>query len=172
MTEVEGSQADPTARLTAVQQWDAVRMTGPHLWHTLGYRRTDLRPGSTTIEWDAPVAYSFPSASGPIVQGGMVTAVLDAAMGGSCWTVLDADQAFLTADLRVEFLRSCRPGLLRAVGEVVRRTRRVVFCSAQLFDTNGVVLAASRCTQVVLPADGRAGRYVGEPPDGTAEPTP
>lgn len=164
MTEVDGAETGSADRLAAVAQWDAVRMSGPHLWHTLGYRRTDLRPGSTTVEWDAPVAYCFPSASGPIVQGGMVTALLDAAMGGACWTVLDRDQAFLTADLRVEFLRSCRPGVLHAVGEVVRRTRRVVFCSAQLFDATGVVLAASRCTQVVLPADGHAGRYVGQPP--------
>jgi len=79
--------------------------------------------------------------------------------------VLDNDQSFLTADLRVEFLRSCRPGTLRAVGEVVRRTRRVVFCSAELYDPDGIVLAAARCTQVVLPADGRAGRY-----DETPEP--
>lgn len=173
MTEVDGASVNGASvngaddRVAALRQWDAVRQSGPHLWHTLGYRRTDVGSGNTTVEWDAPEDYCFPSASGPIVQGGMVTALLDAAMGGACWTVLDADQAFLTADLRVEFLRSCRPGLLHATGEVVRRTRRVVFCSAQLFDAQGTVLAASRCTQVVLPADGRAGRYVGDPP--TAE---
>lgn len=150
-------------RLAGIERWDAVRASPPHVWHTLGYRRTGLRAGGTTVEWDAAVDYCFPSASGPIVQGGMVTALLDAAMGGACWTVLDADQAFLTADLRVEFLRSCRPGTLRAVGEVVRRTRRVVFCSAELFAPDGTVLAAARCTQVVLPEDGRAGRYPGDP---------
>jgi acyl-coenzyme A thioesterase PaaI-like protein len=63
----------------------------------------------------------------------------------------------------VEFLRTCRPGTVRAVGEVVRRTRRVVFCAAQLYDADGVVLATARCTQVVLPADGHAGRYEGVP---------
>ncbi|HEX5407347.1 MAG TPA: PaaI family thioesterase [Pseudonocardiaceae bacterium] len=156
-------------RFADIERMDAVRTAGPHLWHTLGYRRTALRSGTTTIEWDADEAYCFPSAGGPIVQGGMVTALLDAAMGGACWSVLDADQTFLTADLRVEFLRSCRPSTLRAVGEVVRRTRRVVFCSAQLFDAAGVVLAASRCTQVVLPADGRAARQAAEPEtDGAA----
>ena len=91
-------------------------------------------------------------------------------MGGACWTVLDADQAFLTADLRVEFLRSTRPGTVRATGTVVRRTRRVVFCEAQLVDADDQLLAASRCTQVVLPAAGKAGRYDapaadGSPPD-------
>lgn len=151
------------SRFADIARWDEVRRSGPHIWHTLGYRRTDLKPGSTTVEWDAGLDYCFPSASGPIVHGGMVTAVLDSAMGGSCWTVLDTDQSFLTADLRVEFLRTCRPGTVRAVGEVVRRTRRVVFCAAQLFDAAGVVVATARCTQVVLPADGQAGRYQGVP---------
>jgi hypothetical protein len=35
---------------------------------------------------------------------------------------------------------------------VERRTSRVVFCSAELLDAEGSTLAASRCTQVVLPA--------------------
>jgi uncharacterized protein (TIGR00369 family) len=109
------------------------------------------------------------------VQGGLVTALLDAAMGGACWTVLDKDQAFLTADLRVEFLRSAEIGTVSGHGWVVRRTRRVVFCAAELHrgETKGELLATSRCTQVVLPATGRAGRYdtsagdqaEGAPPD-------
>ncbi|HYS37736.1 MAG TPA: PaaI family thioesterase [Pseudonocardiaceae bacterium] len=150
MSEVEGT------RFADMERWDD--RSRPHLWRTLGYRRTELKPGSSTVEWDAPIDYCFPAAGGPIVQGGMVTALLDAAMGTACWTVLDRDQVFLTADLRVEFLRTCRPGTLHAVGEVVRRTRRVVFCAATLYDTEGVELAASRCTQVVMPANGRAGR--------------
>jgi uncharacterized protein (TIGR00369 family) len=132
---------------------------GPHIWHTLGYRRVLWEPGRTAVAWDAPEAYCFPSAGGPIVQGGLVTALLDAAMGGATWTVLDAQQAFLTADLRVEFLRTATPGLLTAVGAVVRRTRRVVFAAAELFDDTFTLLATSRCTQVVLPAAGRAGRH-------------
>lgn len=159
MTTANGSGFTPGERFADMAKWDEVRRSGEHLWNTLGYRRIDTTPGGTVIEWDATAAYGFPAAGGPIVQGGMVTALLDAAMGGACWTVLDNDQVFLTADLRVEFLRSCRPGTLRAVGAVVRRTRRVVFCSAQIFDTEGVEIAASRCTQVVMPAEGRAGRY-------------
>ena len=73
-------------------------------------------------------------------------------MGGACWTTLNNDEVFLTADLRVEFFRPTRPGRLRAVGTVERRTSRVVFCAASLYDADGTVTAASRCTQVILPA--------------------
>ena len=142
--------------------------SGTHIWSTLGYRRLSWDEGSTVIEWDATPEYGFPTRTGHVIQGGLVTALLDAAMGGACWSVLDEDAAFLTADLRVEFLRSTRVGTVRARGTVVRRTRRVVFCEAQLTDADGLLLAASRCTQVVLPADGAAGRY--GPPDAEGAP--
>jgi len=138
-------------------QWIGPPATGPHVWRTLGFRRRGT-PGQSTVEWDASEDYSFPTKNGPVVQGGLVTAVLDSAMGGACWTVLDPDETFLTADLRVEFLRTTRPGKLTANGVVVRRTRRVVFCSAELLDEAGTVTAAGRCTQVILPIDGPAGR--------------
>jgi uncharacterized protein (TIGR00369 family) len=151
----------PGERFADIDAWDHARVAAPHLWHTMGYRRLSWEPGATSIAWDATPDYCFPTAGGPIVQGGMVTALLDAAMGGSCWTVLDREQAFLTADLRVEFLRSAQVGTISAHGWVVRRTRRVVFCAAELHrgETKGELLAVSRCTQVVLPAEGRAGRY-------------
>lgn len=125
---------------------------GPNLWSTLGYRRVDWGPGTSTVEWDATAAYGFSTSAGPVIQGGLVTAILDSAMGGACWTTLDNDEVFLTADLRVEFFRPTRPGTLRAVGHVLRRTSRVAFCAADLFDGSGATLASSRCTQVVLPA--------------------
>jgi uncharacterized protein (TIGR00369 family) len=149
----------PGERFEDSSTWEAAGVDGPHIWRTLGYRRTDWQPGSTTIEWTAIPEYCFPTADGPVVQGGMVTALLDSAMGGACWTVLDNDQVFLTADLRVEFLRASRPGLLRATGTVVRRTRRIVFCAAEMCDSAGMMLATSRCTQVVLPDTGSFGRH-------------
>jgi uncharacterized protein (TIGR00369 family) len=126
------------------------------VWRTLGFSEIGRGEGTASVAWTATADYCFPSGSGPVVQGGLVTALLDAAMGGACWTVLDDDQTFLTADLRVEFLRATRPGALRGVGTVVRRTRRVVFCAADLLDAEDNVLATARATQVVLPGD--AGR--------------
>lgn len=69
--------------------------------------------------------------------------------GGACWSVIEEGESFLTADLRVEFMRAARPGTLRAEGRVVQRNRSVAFCSAELVDAQGVALASSRCTQIV-----------------------
>jgi uncharacterized protein (TIGR00369 family) len=124
-------------------------LPSPHIWLTLGYRSLEQADGRAVIEWDASPEYCFQTVTGPIVHGGMVTTLLDTAMGGACWSVLGQDESFLTADLRVEFLRSSRPGTLRAEGNVVRRNRRVAFCAAELFDPDGAMLATSRCTQII-----------------------
>jgi len=129
--------------------WEDVPTDVPHVWRTLGYRRTHAEHGRTVLEWDAPADYAFPAESGHIVHGGLVATLLDTAMGGACWTVLSEDETFLTADLHVDFLRATRPGPLRADGRVVHRTKRVVFCEAELYDTDGTHLASARCTQVL-----------------------
>ncbi|MFF5227510.1 PaaI family thioesterase [Dactylosporangium sp. NPDC000521] len=143
-------------RFSDVGDWNSSRgpngSAGPNLWRTLGFRRTGWEPGGSTVEWDATVDYGFTTPGGPVIQGGLVTAILDSAMGGACFTTLDRDELFLTADLRVEFFRPTRPGTLRAVGTVLRRTRKVVFCAAELYDVEGTTLAASRCTQVLMAA--------------------
>jgi len=129
--------------------WGEEAPPAPHIWRTLAYRGVEQRDGVSVIEWDATPEYCFHAPSGPIVHGGMVTTLLDTAMGGACWSTLDDDESFLTADLRVEFVRSARPGMLRADGRVVQRNRRVAFCSADLFDPDGTLLASARCTQII-----------------------
>lgn len=157
MTEVE--RRDESQR--SGNRCDGKRHVGEHVHTTLGYRRVGGSAGRATVEWDASAAYGFPTAGGTVVQGGLVTAVLDAAMGDAAWTVLREGETFLTVDLRVEFFRSTRPGPVRAEGMVVRRSSRVVFCTADLYDEAGELLAASRCTQILLPATGPGGRHTG-----------
>jgi len=128
--------------------WGESPPPDPHVWNTLGYRGLEQADGRCVIEWDATPAYCFHSASGPIVHGGMVAALLDTVMGGACWTVVTDEEDFLTAELRTEFHISARPGTLRAEGHVVKRNRRVVFCGGELFQ-DGELVASSRCTQIV-----------------------
>jgi uncharacterized protein (TIGR00369 family) len=129
-----------------------------HIGETIGMRVVERGDGRSVLEWDAQEAYGFPTSTGQVIHGGMVTTILDSAMGGACWSVLSEDEVFLTADLRVEFYRSARPGLLTARGSVIKRTSRLVFCAAELFDADDRLLASSRCTQAVLPAGGHGGR--------------
>jgi uncharacterized protein (TIGR00369 family) len=139
----------PRSRLA----WGEEPPPAPHIWRTLGYRGIEQRDGRSVIEWDATPEFCFHGPSGPIVHGGMVTTLLDTAMGGACWSVMAEDEDFLTADLRAEFMRAARPGTLRAEGRVLQRSRRVVFCAADLYGADGNVLASARCTQIVRRAN-------------------
>ena len=129
-----------------------------HIGQTIGMQVLERADGRSVLTWEAQPEYGFPTASGQVIHGGMVTTILDSAMGGATWSVLTDDEVFLTADLRVEFYRATRPGLLTAKGLVIKRTARLVFCAAELFDADDRLLASSRCTQTVLPATGGAAR--------------
>jgi uncharacterized protein (TIGR00369 family) len=130
--------------------WETLRPDGPHVWRTLGYRLAAADGDSAVVEWDAGEEYTFPdSGDKAIVHGGMVTTLLDTAMGWACARALAGAEDFLTANLHVEFFRPARPGTLRAEARVVERTRRVAFCAADLTDADGQLLASARCTQVI-----------------------
>jgi uncharacterized protein (TIGR00369 family) len=129
-----------------------------HIGETIGMRVPGRGDGRSVLVWEAGPQYGFETATGQVIHGGMVTTILDSAMGGACWSVLSEDEVFLTADLRVEFYRSARPGLLTARGSVIKRTSRLAFCAAELFDPDDRLLASSRCTQTILPAGGHGGR--------------
>jgi uncharacterized protein (TIGR00369 family) len=131
------------------RSWGDEPPASPHIWRTLGYRGIEQGDGRSVIEWDATPDFCFHDGHGGfIVHGGMVTTLLDTAMGGAMWSLLGEDESFLTADLRSEFLRSARPGTLRAIGNVVQRNRRVAFCAADLYQDDAL-LATSRCTQII-----------------------
>jgi uncharacterized protein (TIGR00369 family) len=129
-----------------------------NIGQTIGMQVVGRADGRAVMTWDAQPEYGFPTSSGQVIHGGMVTTILDSAMGNATWSVLTDEEVFLTADLRVEFYRATRPGPLTAKGLVIKRTSRLVFCSAELFDGEDRLLASSRCTQTVLPAGGAAGR--------------
>src|SRR3954467_9457287 len=144
------SDMTPGERFADGQQMDEMR-TGRHLWTTLGYRRISWEPGQSEVAWNATEDYCFPTAERPVVQGGLVTALLDAAMGGATWMVLDRDQAFLTADLRVEFLRSSHPGGVHGRWWGGGRSPWVFLRRTGVPDGDRGRPAADRFTQVVLP---------------------
>lgn len=137
------------------QDWMRHGPESTRFWRTLGYRRVESKDARAVIEWDAGEEYSFPDQAGNlIIHGGMVTALLDTAMGGACASSLVPGERFLTGDLRSEFYRPARPGRLRAEGRVVHRTRSLAFCAADLTDDDGHLVASARCTQIV-----RAGEF-------------
>lgn len=122
----------------------------PGIWSNLGWRVERLEPARATLVWDAETDHAFPAGDDWIIHGGMVTTLLDTAVGQATWSLLNDDEVFLTADLRTEFYRPARPGLLRATGWVVHKTRRITFTAGEAHDADGKLLASCRVTNMTI----------------------
>lgn len=69
-----------------------------------------------------------------VVQGGVVTAMLDASMAHAVLALDGLGTRVSTIDIHVSFLRPARAGRFVAVGSVVRSGRTIAFLKAELFD--------------------------------------
>ena len=152
-----------TTRFTPGERFDEQLVMGQEeprgIWAHLGWNRVELEPGRSVFEWVPTTDHAFPTIDGGwIVHGGMVTALLDSAMGAATWSLLNNDEVFLTADLRTEFYRPTPLALVRGTGLVVHKTRKITFCQAELHDANGALLASCRGTNVTLDLRERGSR--------------
>jgi uncharacterized protein (TIGR00369 family) len=79
----------------------------------------------------------------------MVAMLLETALAAAAATVVNLDEAFLTANLNVDYIRATRQGVVMAEARVLRRTRQVAFCAADLRDRDGTHLATASATQII-----------------------
>ena len=78
-----------------------------------------------------------------IVQGGFITAMLDASMAH---VVIAAEQGKVrvsSIDINVSFLRPARAGAFAAVGSIVKAGRTVAFLRAELYADKGELVATA-----------------------------
>lgn len=72
-------------------------------------------------------------------HGGVLMTVLDAAMAGAIRAFTPAS-SMVTIEMSTHFMGASR-GELNAVGRIVRRTRTLCFCAAEIFDEAGTLIA-------------------------------
>jgi uncharacterized protein (TIGR00369 family) len=84
----------------------------------------------------AMLAFSPPARfaqGGGVLQGGIVTALLDFAMAFAAHAkLLGEDRGFGTASMNIQFLRPAPPARYIAHGRIVRAGRKLLFAEAQL----------------------------------------
>lgn len=79
------------------------------------------------------------------VQGGMLAAMLDSAVGCAAVAALPG-QSVVTLTMNVSFLRAAEAGPMRARGRVVHRGKSIAFAEAELRDHTGEVVATATGT--------------------------
>jgi len=112
---------------------------GHSMLDTLGFhRRVSVEGGRATVEFMAGLHMCH---SGGVVQGGFVTAWIDAAMAHAVMSLGRPDVAPASLELKVSFFAPVRPGLVVAEGWVERPGKSTCFAEGVLRNEAGEVLA-------------------------------
>jgi uncharacterized protein (TIGR00369 family) len=150
--------ADPARFVEPIQKLNGLEfmraflageLPAPPFMEMLGARIVSVEPGSVAFEFE-PAEYMYSPLGN--VHGGIVTVLLDSAMGCSFHTTLPAGVGYTTLELKVNFLRAVTSDLgpLRAEGRVVHSGSRVALADAQLLDREKKLHAHATSTLLVL----------------------
>jgi uncharacterized protein (TIGR00369 family) len=80
------------------------------------------------------------------VQGGLLAAMLDEAMGPVVAATTREAVLAQTLEMKTSYLRGARPGTILGEGRVLHRGREVVFLEGRLLDPDGNIIAAATAT--------------------------
>lgn len=130
------------------------RIPYPPIMHTLDLKAVTLEKGKVTFAFTPQEFHYNPIGS---VHGGVITAILDSAMGCTLQSVLEAGTGYTTLELKVNFLKSVNTqnGELRATGKIIHAGSRTALTEAQLTDEKGTVYAHAVSTCMILKFGGQ-----------------
>lgn len=134
-----------------IEQIEAGR---PPAWNLLNLKLLsyDQEAKRVVMEWQAEERHCHSvegHLKGGIVQGGVVTGWLDAAMASACLFDGDPSLAVASLEIKVSFLLPAHPGVYRSYGSVIRRGKSVAFMEAELRDAEERLIARGSSTAAV-----------------------
>ena len=109
----------------------------------------DAKLGRSLVAFD-PEDYFVQG--GEVLQGGVVSTMLDFALAFAALARLSSSQSVGSATLNVNFLRPTMPGRLLVAGHVVRLGSRVVFAEAHLGPDTARINATATSVMIVSDA--------------------
>ena len=126
----------------------------PPFMQLLGARIVSVEPEAVIFEFD-PAEFMYSPLGN--VHGGIVTVMLDSAMGCAFHTTLPPGVGYTTLELKVNFLRPVTAGAgpLRAEGKVVHAGGRVATTEARLVNRERKMFAHATSTLMVLRPDSK-----------------
>lgn len=86
------------------------------------------------------------------MHGGVISTVLDSAMGCTLHSLLPAGTGYTTLELKVNFIKAItiKNGTLKAIGKVIHAGRSSAILEAQLLDATGKVYAHAISTCMIF----------------------
>ena len=112
----------------------------------LGMRLASFAPGEALVELDATSAHGNPMGT---VQGGILGALADAAMGWAFMTTLGDGESYTTVEMKVNFLRAVRTGRIAARARVKSAGRTLGLIECDVLDADGKLVAHAVSTCMI-----------------------
>ena len=147
---LEGAkQALQMSGLDYLQAMGDGKIPFPPLLHTLDFRPTHLEKGKVIFSFQPQEFHYNPIGS---VHGGVISAILDSAMGCTLHSILEAGSGYTTLELKVNFLKAITTKIdeLHAVGKIIHAGGRTALVEAQLIDKDNTVYAHGVSTCLIL----------------------
>ncbi|MDX1735438.1 MAG: PaaI family thioesterase [Halioglobus sp.] len=133
---------------------DALNERAPHFIALLGGRVIGVDSEARTCTFEFNVVEDF-CHSVDVVQGGFVTAMLDAAMSHAMFAhdEFGGLAGVSSLEIKTSFLEPTRAGRLLAIGRILKSTYKTAFMEALLYNEDGE-LTATASTVAKLPRQG------------------
>jgi uncharacterized protein (TIGR00369 family) len=124
-------------------------LPGPPVHHVLGIRNVAAEHGSVTFEMEPHELHYNPMG---VVHGGVLSLILDSALGCTVLSTLPAGVGYTTVDLHVTMVRAVTQatGTIRATGRILHGGRTVATAEGKLTDAQGKLLAHAVTTCQVM----------------------
>lgn len=119
----------------------------PPVAELLGIRLVSVGDGEVVFEMDAMPEHANPMGT---IQGGVICALADAAMGMAYASRLEEGESFTTLELKTNYLRPVTEGRLVATGRVVHNGRTIGLTSCDVVDGEGRKVAHATSTCMTL----------------------
>lgn len=116
----------------------------PPVAQLLGIRLLSIDADAAVFEMEMRPEHANPMGT---IQGGVICALADAAMGLAYAYRLEEDETFTTLELKTNYLRAVTEGTLTATGRVIHQGRTVGLTDCEVVDEQGrrVAHATSTC---------------------------
>lgn len=146
-------QVQGRSGLQILQAMLAGELPYAHIAETLDYALVEVDRGRAVFQGRPQLKHYNPLGG---VHGGWYATLLDSALGCAVHTMLDAGQAYTTAELGLHIVRGAteRTGPLRAIGTVVHCGRQMATAEARIVGPDGKLYAhgSTTCLVFELPA--------------------
>jgi len=117
----------------------------PPIFDKMGINVINVDPETQSCSLGFDVGLEF-CHSVNVIQGGFVTAMIDAAMAHALILNNENITGMPSLEIKVSFLRASLAGQVTAVGRIVRKGRNILFLEGELLDPSGRVTATATST--------------------------